>query len=208
MSGLSSLRMVAAAAALACLSALPAHAASGRSVASTGPGSFLTATYIDVNLAGFQSAGDFGDPGNTAQLFSVGAGATVTGWDYLNLSYTTQGSSWLSEFVISVNNSDGSAWFDATLSDIDDGGTFGPASGTFGVDTPLFDGSPFVVTDGNVLVTTYELFDDDGVDSIVGSGTLRIYYTPAAAVPEPSTYGLMALGLLAVAGAARRRKAD
>jgi hypothetical protein len=65
-------------------------------------------------------------------------------------------------------------------------------------------GAPFTtLADGQIWVTVYETWVDDGVNAQVSAGTLTVFYQP---VPEPATYGLMALGLLAVGGAARRRR--
>lgn len=202
----SSLRTLAAAAALACVASMPAHAGKGLLAATaSAPNPSLVSTFIDINLTGWQSAGDFGDPGNTAVFLPIGIGSTVTGWSYTGLSFTTQNGSYLSEFVISVNNSDASEWFDATVSDVDGPGTFGPASGTWDT-SPLLDGAPFTVADGQIYVTVYELYDDPDTDALVNGGTLRVYYDTTAAIPEPSTYGLMGLGLLGVVAAARRRR--
>lgn len=170
------------------------------------PSANLVPTFVDVNITGFQSFGDFGAAGNSEVFLNIGAGSTVTGWDYQNLSFTTAGASYLSEFVISVNNIDGSEFFDAAPSDVEAGGTFGPASGTWDSAAGGFGGAPFVTADGTVWVTVYELFTDAGLNATVDSGTLRIYYDSAAVIPEPATYGLMGLGLLGVLGAARRRR--
>lgn len=170
------------------------------------PGANLVPSFVDVNITGFQSFGDFGVAGNSEVFLNIGAGSTVTGWDYQNLSFTTSNGSYLSEFVISVNNTDGSAYFDAAPSDVNASGTFGPASGTWDTAAGGSAGAPFVSADGTVWVTVYELFTDAGLNANVDSGTLRIYYDSAAVIPEPATYGLMGLGLLAVLGAARRRR--
>ncbi len=160
------------------------------------------ADFVLVNLAGFQSGGSFGSATNSQAFVSIEPGSTVTGWDFQNLSFTTSGESYLNEFVISVNNSAGTAYLDALPSDIAGGGTFGPASGSWGSALGGSEGSPFVVADGVVWVTVYELFVDDGVNATVNAGSLRINFT--SPIPEPGSYGLMAIGLLGVAVAVRK----
>ena len=169
------------------------------------PGANLVPGFVDVNLTGYQTFGDFGDPANSQVFLNLGAGTTVTGWDFTGLSFTTSNGSWLSEFVISVSNIDGTLFLDATVSDLDEAGTFGPADGSFAT-APLSGGAPFVTADGTVWVTVYETFTDPGLNASVSQGNLRIYYDTAAVIPEPATYGLMGLGLLGVLGAVRRRR--
>lgn len=206
-----SMSKLAAVTAVSLLAALPAHAGFGRvqssgSSADTASGVARVSTFIDVNMAGWTSTADFGDPANSEVFLPIGIGSTVTGFDYINLSFTTSNGSYLWEFVISVNSTDGAGFLDAAPSDIAAAGTFGPASGSW--DTALGGqiGEPFSVPDGTVWVYVYELYDDPGLDATVNSGTLRIYYDTTAVVPEPSTYGLMGLGALAVVAAARRRR--
>ena len=177
------------------------------------------ADFIDVDLTGWETYGDFFAVATNTNVFrSIGAGSEVTGSDYSNLSFTTSNGSWLQEFTISVNNSDASEWLDWAPSLVDDEGTFGPGSGSWGglsggPGIAFGEGAPFITADGDLFITVYESFDDpisgdDGLllDATVTSGNLRIFYTPAAVVPEASTYAMMLIGLAGLGAVARRRK--
>lgn len=215
MSTLSSVRLlaVAAAAMLACQAQAYTRAAPGASLAAVQPAAGLAVTYVDVNLAGWTAGDDFGGPGNSAVLLNLEPGSLVTGFDYIDLRFSTVagGDSWLSEFVLSVNNDTGSAWMDWAPSTTDDAGSFGPASGSWGGSTgqpgaTYGAGAPFTAVSGVLFVTAYLDYYTPPVGITVDSGTLRVYYDSAAVIPEPATYGLMGLGLLGVLGAARRRR--
>ena len=150
-----------------------------------------------VDVAGIQSFGEFGEPGNVIRVFNVGAFATVTSVDW-NLNLTAFDPSWLSELKVSFagltftpgvgDNASGSANYTGTIDLVDAGFAFQ------------------VGADGLLTLEFHEGFDDSGIspDGIWDSGTLAFGVT--AAVPEPATYGMMALGLLAVGGLARRRQ--
>ena len=170
------------------------------------------AGFVDVNLAGWQALGAFDasdDTENTRLVINLGPGWTVTGFDYTNLRFTTSGDSWLSEFVISVNNTGITQWLDWRPSTTEAGGSLGPISGSFGGPTgqggPYGAGGPFKLVDGQILVTTYLSYFIDPVGITVQSGNLRVNFSQ---VPEPSSYAMVALGLAGLAGARRRRRSD
>lgn len=182
-----------------------AHAAHGI-VESLGPTTSVVtpnALSVDIDLTGWESHGSFSNPNNSSAWVDVGAGSQVLGFAYLDLVFTTYNGSWMSEFVLSVENDGGWAngYFDLSPSDLGAAGTFGPASAAWSEFSDF--GGPFTTDTGMIKVLVWETFDDAGLDALVEGGTLRIFYQP---IPEPSTYGLMALGLTGLACWVRRRK--
>ena len=155
-----------------------------------------------INAAGVASFDAAGEPGNTVLTFNVAPGALVDAISF-NLSLTAFAPSWLSEASIAFLNSNGDG---VVLS-----GLGGDVSGTGTYfDSVLLSsfGLAFNVgADGLLIVEFYESFDDvtGAADAIWTAGGITL--GNIGVDPEPGTYGLMALGLLAVAGAARRRKA-
>ena len=172
------------------------------------------AATFDLDIVGWKTYGEFGAPANSESFVNLGAGSVVTSFEYLNLSFETANGSWLREFTLSLNTPSAAEFMDWRPSTSLTEGTFGPGSGSWsggsGAAGLFGAGASFAAPDGMVWVTVYESFDDPfedvglELDATVLSGTLRIHYT-AAVVPEPATYGLMALGLLAVGFASRRR---
>ncbi len=158
------------------------------------------ADFLDIDLTGWQAwegYGDHGDTLNSGVLLSFAPGTAITGYDFINLSFTANSPSWRSDLVLSVNNlnyEDGYMDFEPSL--LNSAGTFGPASGSWIVGDQAA-GAPFTVSaDGVLWITVYDLFADGASpDEIITSGTLRINYTPTP-VPEPTTATLVGLGLL------------
>lgn len=204
---LNALKGVAAAAALLFISHAHAAGAGGRLVgigSSTAPIIGQQADVL-VNVAGITSVAVAGTAGNTVLNFNVGAGSSVTGigWDVNNTAFTP---SWLSEMVVSFTNTNASGGVNLTVGIGDDlPGTAAYTSG--GVLDLVGLGLSFTANaDGLVRFEFFESFNDSAVavDGIWNSGALTLQ---VVAVPEPATYGMMAMGLFAVGALARRRKA-
>lgn len=156
-----------------------------------------------VSVAGISSVAGEGAAGNTVLTFNVGANAAVTGigWD---VNVTAFSPSWLSELSVGFGSSATTELYLSVGAGDDMAGTASYSSG--GVVDLIGLGLNFNVNaDGILRLEFHESFDDASVspDGLWNSGALTIQ---VVAIPEPATYGLMALGLLAVGAAARRRQ--
>lgn len=203
------LRLIASAVAL--LAACQVHAAGGNSATLRlsglgGGGTVAPGALSDqvVNVAGISSVAAQGTAGNTVLTYNVGANASIIGigWD---VNVTAFSPSWLSELSVGFGSSTvGSVNLSVGAGD-DMPGTASYSSG--GMVDLIGLGLNFNVgADGVLRLEFFEGFNDATVspDGLWNSGLLTIQ---VAAIPEPATYGLMALGLFAVGAAARRRQA-
>lgn len=149
-----------------------------------------------VPTIGIDSTAEVGDAANTRLSFQLQPGGDINAlfWD---LSLTAFGSSWLSDLAVSLTNSDGIG-VTLTPSDVDAAGT-----GSFSGSVWLPDlGNAFSLgADGMLHLEFHEVLDDfAGADGRWNTGSLVV-----SSVPEPGTFGLMAVALAGAAAASRRR---
>ena len=147
----------------------------------------------------------FGSPINEVYVLDVGAFSTITGVGY-DVTIHASSPSWLLEATVDFTDSGNMGGVRLNVGFGEDmPGTASYSSG--GIIDLVGLGLNFNVgADGLLRLEFSESFDDyaDDWDALWQSGSLTFEVSP---IPEPSTYGLMALGLLGVAAAARRRKA-
>jgi hypothetical protein len=156
-------------------------------------------TDLMIDVTGVLTNGLEEEAGNTVRFYQLLPGALVDATSF-SVSLTAYSPSWRSEMTISFLNSSGDGvYLAAGAADA------APGSGTYTDSVNLSDfGLAFNVgSDGLLRVEFFESFDDPEVDpdGLFVSGSV----TFSNVVPEPATYGMMALGLLAVGAAARRR---
>jgi hypothetical protein len=161
-------------------------------------------TVFNFNVAGVNSWDVDGDPSNEVFTINIGAGSQVVGigWD---VTINAIAPSWLNEAAVLFGSTSAPFLFPLTPGSEENSGTSTYSSG--GIVNLISSGRSFTVdADGLLRLEFFEWLDDDPdvIDATWLSGNLTI---EVAAVPEPATYGMLALGLLALSVAARRRKA-
>lgn len=164
----------------------------------------FSAVVYDFDVTGIESNDLWGSPINEVFDLDVGANSWVTGigWDVALYAYSP---SWLSDIGVDLTDSaelDGIGLIPAVNDPFPGGGSY--ASG--GIVDLIGLGLDFHVgADGILHMQFYEGYEDfpNAPDGIWESGKLQIQ---VSAIPEPSTYALMLLGLAGVAAVARRRR--
>jgi hypothetical protein len=147
---------------------------------------------LDIDLSGFIADAGYSSPLNTDITINLPVGAEIIGAEYIDLSFVTYGLAWNSELIISLNDSiDFVSYWDSYINGTSNvPGAFGPVTASF--DDSLSFGGPFVLTTGELFITTYAEWAGGTNDyHEVLSGTLRITWVPAPAAV--ATFGLAGL---------------
>jgi hypothetical protein len=161
-----------------------------------------------------------GDPnvGNAlADFADTGRRLVIATFAYANQGGNTLGGRIITDSISPVVLAGSSLYFDATIGTTDGSAFFTGVTSLTGyyrdsvtaapgtvIRATWSDGHPLLVTKGNVVAIT--LFPDDTSGHL--SGDYRVLFTNAltvGAIPEPSTYVLLALGAALVGIAYRRR---
>jgi hypothetical protein len=179
-------------------------------------GTAPTAITASYDLPEIPSWNAVGSAANYVLSYNIGAGATLTsvGWNVFIEAFAP---SWRQDIGLQFSDSAvsfGAFWLNPGAG-VDSAGTGTYASAPVGLGGLSF----AVLADGILRLEFFESFDDGATfqDGVWHSGSVSIGYITAAgtagtltlnvgAVPEPATYGLMALGLFGVLVAARRRR--
>ncbi|MDR7335190.1 PEP-CTERM sorting domain-containing protein [Roseateles asaccharophilus] len=154
---------------------------------------------VTLSVGGIASNGALGDPTNETRYIDILAGVQITNISW-NVSFATEGSSWLSEIGVDLNN--GAAGGVSLFAGIgDDFAGTGSYSGS--ADLIALGADFFLDSTGRLNFEFFEYFDDfvGATDATWLSGDLTVTY-----VPEPATFGLAALALLGAGATTRRRK--
>ncbi|TQK10441.1 PEP-CTERM sorting domain-containing protein [Herbaspirillum sp. SJZ107] len=168
----------------------------------------LFAAPLTVDIAGVQSNGELGDPGNTVLTYNVGANATITAVSY-SVNVTAFTPSWLSEIGLAFTDSD---FFEGVIFNPGAGDEFpGTATYSDSADLTALGLSFNVGADGILRLEFYEDFDDlSGTDGRWNFGTITFNVeggtvlppvdpgTPGGEVPEPASALLIGAGLAAL----------